>query len=247
MAQTKTEAKQHEPVGKSVSEVRRTSREEADRDTVPFWPYFVIKDLLALVVILVVFFAVVGFMPNYLGHPDNYVEANPLATPAHIVPEWYLLPFYAILRAIPDKFGGVIAMFGAIAVIFALPWLDTSKVRSTRYRPQAKLWFWIFLATCLVLGWCGAQLPDAQVIPGVPSFDLFDGKLNSYLWLTRIATLLYFVYFLVVLPLLGLMETPLPVPPTISEPVLSRPGGDGGDGGAYVNNAAGRPALAPAE
>ena len=218
-------------------------------DTVPFHPYYTVKDGFAILVFLIMFAVFVFYNPNALGHADNYIPANPLVTPAHIVPEWYLLPFYAILRAVPDKFLGVVAMFAAIAVIFALPWLDTSKVRSTRYRPQAKIWFWIFLVNAVILGWCGAQLPDDAVIPGAPSFMLFDGQLNSYLWLTRITTVIYFVYFLVVLPLLGLRETPLPVPPTISEPVLSKPGGDGGDGGAYLNNAkgAGRPALAPAE
>ena len=120
-------------------DVRRGSKAEAQKDTVPFWPYFVIKDLFALGVIMVVFFAIVGFMPNYLGHPDNYIEANPLATPSHIVPEWYFLPFYAILRSVPDKLLGVLAMFAAIGVLFILPWLDRSRVRSAAFRPQYKL------------------------------------------------------------------------------------------------------------
>jgi ubiquinol-cytochrome c reductase cytochrome b subunit len=209
------------------------------RDTVPFHPYYTVKDGFAIIVFLILFSVFVFFNPNALGHADNYIPANPLVTPAHIVPEWYLLPFYAMLRAVPDKFGGVVVMFASIAVIFALPWLDTSKVRSNRYRPVAKQFFWIFVLTCLVLGWCGAQLPDAEVIPGIPSFTLMDGELNSYLWLTRIMTLMYFAYFLVVLPLLGLKETPLPVPPTISAPVLSHAGGDGGDAGAYGGSTAG--------
>ena len=137
-------------------EVRRGSKAEAEKDTLPFWPYFVIKDLFALSVILVVFFAVVGFMPNYLGHPDNYTEANALVTPSHIVPEWYYLPFYAILRAftadvmvvqfvsfitggiVDAKFFGVVAMFGAILIMVFVPWLDTSKVKSGKYRPMFK-------------------------------------------------------------------------------------------------------------
>ena len=199
-------------------EVRRTSREEADRDTVPFWPYFVIKDLLALVVILVLFFAVVGFMPNYLGHPDNYIEANPLATPAHIVPEWYFLPFYAILRAftadvwvvmavnwlsfgiIDAKFFGVLAMFGAIIVMALVPWLDTSRVRSGRYRPQFKWWFWILAVDFVVLTWAGA-MPAEGIYP-------YTALAGSAYW---------FAYFLVILPLLGVMERPAPIPNTIEE------------------------------
>src|SRR5690606_19405326 len=147
--------------------------------------------------------------------------ALPILTPAHIVPEWYLLPFYAILRAIPDKFGGVVAMFGAIGVLFVLPWLDTSRVRSMRYRPTMKSLFIVFVFVCLVLGWCGAQLPDAHVIPGVGGgFVLMDGEINSYLWLTRLLTFYYFAFFLVLMPLVGLKEKPLPIPASISEPVL---------------------------
>lgn len=199
-------------------EVRRTSREEADRDTVPFWPYFVIKDLLAMAFILVLFFAVVGFMPNYLGHPDNYIEANPLATPAHIVPEWYFLPFYAILRAftadvwvvmavnwlsfgiIDAKFFGVLAMFGAIIVMALVPWLDTSRVRSGRYRPSFKWWFWILAVDFVVLTWAGA-MPAEGIYP-------YIALAGSAYW---------FAYFLVILPLLGVMERPAPIPNTIEE------------------------------
>ena len=193
-------------------EVRRTSREEADRDTVPFWPYFVIKDLLALVAILVIFFAVVGFMPNYLGHPDNYIEANPLATPAHIVPEWYFLPFYAMLRAITfnigpidSKLGGVLVMFGSIIVLFFLPWLDTSKVKSTAYRPVYKVFFWIFAINAVFLGWLGSR-PAEGIYP----------------LLSLIGTIYYFGHFLIVLPVLGLIETPKKLPASITEAVLAR-------------------------
>ena len=192
-------------------------------DTVPFHPYYTVKDGFAIVVFLILFATFVFYNPNALGHADNYIPGNPLVTPAHIVPEWYFLPFYAILRAVPDKLGGVILMFGAIAVLFVLPWLDTSKVRSMRYRPTAKLYFFIFLLACLVLGYCGGQLPDNHVIPGLSTFKLFDADLNSMVWLSRVATLYYFAYFLVVLPILGLTETPLPLPESISEPVLSHP------------------------
>jgi ubiquinol-cytochrome c reductase cytochrome b subunit len=199
-------------------EVRRTSKGDAAKDTVPFWPYYVIKDLFALALILAVFFAVVGFMPNYLGHPDNYVQANPLATPAHIVPEWYFLPFYAILRAftadvwlvqlvqfltfgiVDAKFFGVLAMFGAIAVMALAPWLDTSTVRSGRYRPKFKAWFWLLAINFVVLTWVGSQ----------PATEL-------YAWISLIASTYWFAYFLVILPLLGLLEKPLPTPATIEE------------------------------
>ena len=199
-------------------EVRRTSREEADRDTVPFWPYFVIKDLLALAFLMILFFAVVGFMPNYLGHPDNYIEANPLATPAHIVPEWYFLPFYAILRAftadvwvvmavnwlsfgiIDAKFFGVLAMFGAIVVMALVPWLDTSRVRSGRYRPMFKWWFWLLAVDFVVLTWVGAMPTE-----------------GPYPYIALAAAAYWFAYFLVILPLLGVIEKPEPMPATIEE------------------------------
>ncbi|BEV10452.1 cytochrome b N-terminal domain-containing protein [Asticcacaulis sp. DW145] len=194
---------------------------KSKEDTVPFTPYATVKDGLGMIFFLILFSIFVFFLPNALGHADNYIPANPLVTPAHIVPEWYLLPFYAILRAIPDKFGGVIAMFGAIAVLFVLPWLDTSKVRSMRYRPVMRWFFVIFVVVCLGLGWCGAQLPDAPVVPGLPSFTLFDGEFNSYLWLTRALTLYYFAFFLLIMPWVGLKEDPLPVPASISEAILA--------------------------
>ena len=199
-------------------EVRRGSKEEAEKDTVPFWPYYIIKDVFALAVIMVIFFAVVGFMPNYLGHPDNYIEANPLATPAHIVPEWYFLPFYAILRAftadvwvvqivsfltggiIDAKFFGVLAMFGAILVMAIAPWLDTSSVRSARYRPMLKLWFAILVFDFFLLTWLGAMPAE-----------------EPYASLSLIASAYWFGYFLVILPLLGVLEKPLPQPETIEE------------------------------
>ena len=197
-------------------EVRRGSKAEAAKDTVSFWPYFVIKDLFALGLIMVVFFAVVGFMPNYLGHPDNYIEANALVTPSHIVPEWYFLPFYAILRAFDDtvwvvqlagfltggiidaKFFGVLAMFGAIAVMALAPWLDTSSVRSGRYRPMFKWWFALLVVDFMVLMWVGA-MPAEGIYPII-------ALIGSAYW---------FAYFLIILPLLGVIEKPLPQPENI--------------------------------
>ncbi|MES2341202.1 MAG: cytochrome b N-terminal domain-containing protein [Pseudomonadota bacterium] len=193
---------------------------KSKEDTVPFHPYYTVKDGFAISVFLLMFAAFVFFIPNALGDAVNYVPANPLVTPAHIVPEWYFLPFYAILRAVPDKLMGVLMMFGAIAMLFVLPWLDTSKVRSMRYRPTAKLYFGIFVLACLVLGFCGGRLPDDQIIPNLSTFQLLDAEVNSMVWLSRVAAAYYFAYFLIVLPILGLTETPLPQPESISAPVL---------------------------
>lgn len=151
------------PTGVEVQDVKK--------DTVPFHPYYTVKDGFAIVVFLLVFAAFVFYAPNVLGHADNYIEANPLVTPAHIVPEWYLLPFYAVLRAITFDLGpmdakllGVIAMFASIGVLFVVPWLDTSKVKSMRYRPVAKQFFFGFVVACLLLGWVGASNPDDPII-----------------------------------------------------------------------------------
>jgi ubiquinol-cytochrome c reductase cytochrome b subunit len=186
-------------------EVRRKSKAEVKKDTVPFWPYFVVKDLFALVVILVGFMAVVGFMPNYLNDPVNYVPANPLVTPAEIVPEWYFLPFYAILRAITfdvlfldAKFLGVLMMFGSIAVMALVPWLDTSPVRSGRYRPMFKWWFFLLVIDFFVLMWAGAR-PAAGLIPMI----------------SLIGAIYWFAYFLIILPILGFTEKTSAVPETI--------------------------------
>ncbi|MEI2383619.1 cytochrome b/b6 [Breoghania sp. JC706] len=181
---------------------------KSDKDTVPFHPYYTMKDLFAIVVFMILFAWFAFYVPNYMGHPDNYTEANPLVTPAHIVPEWYFLPFYAILRAIPDKLGGVIAMFGAIAVLFVLPWLDTSRVRSATYRPIYKQFFWIFAIVCVVLGWLGSKPPE-----------------GGYVLASRICTAYYFIHFLVILPLLGFLEKPKPLPASINEAVLEKSGG----------------------
>ncbi|MCC0050546.1 MAG: cytochrome b/b6 [Rhodobiaceae bacterium] len=178
------------------------------KDTVPFHPYYTIKDLFAIIVFMIFFLGFVFYAPNMLGHPDNYTPANPLVTPAHIVPEWYFLPFYAILRAIPDKLGGVIAMFASIGVLFILPWLDTSKVRSATFRPLYKQFFWILLLVCVGLTYLGGKPPE-----------------GGYVIAARILTAYYFLHFLVILPLLGLFETPKPLPASISESVLK--GGSG--------------------
>jgi quinol-cytochrome oxidoreductase complex cytochrome b subunit len=172
------------------------------QDTLPFHPYYTIKDLFGIGVLLLFYLAVVFFDPNLFGDPDNYVPANPMVTPPHIKPEWYFLPFYAILRAIPDKLGGVVAMFGAIIILFFLPWIDSSKVRSAKFRPIFKQVFWIFLVVCLVLGYCGSQPPEGQIV-----------------LVGRIATAAYFLFF-PLLWILGKVETPKPLPQSIAAPVL---------------------------
>ena len=190
----------------------------SDTDTVPFKPYITTKDLFALSVFAMVFAWFVFFAPNYLGHADNYIEANPLATPPHIVPEWYYLPFYAILRAIPNKLLGVAAMFGAIVVLFFVPWLDTSKIRSTHYRPMYKMFFWLLVISCLALGYLGAKPPEGM-----------------YVILARVFTLYYFAFFLVIMPIVGIIETPSAMPTSITESVLGKAGGGGaGVGGRAV-------------
>jgi quinol-cytochrome oxidoreductase complex cytochrome b subunit len=207
----------HVPGNSNPTGVEVKSKE----DTIPFHPYYTVKDGFAMVCFLILFAVLVFFMPDALGHSDNYIPANPLQTPAQIVPEWYFLPFYAILRAIPDKLIGVLCMFGAIGVLFVLPWIDTSKVRSMRYRPAARMYFLIFILVAIGLGFCGAHEPGEQVIPGVSGFNLLDYNLNSFVWLSRFLTTYYFVYFLVITPLLGFFEKSLPVPDSISTPVLT--------------------------
>jgi ubiquinol-cytochrome c reductase cytochrome b subunit len=171
------------PTGLDVKDVKE--------ETVPFHPYYTIKDGFAIAAFTLIFAWFVFYAPNYLGHPDNYIPANPLATPPHIVPEWYFLPFYAILRAIPSKLGGVIAMFGAIVMIFLAPWLDTSRIRSVRYRPIFKWFFWLFLVACFALGFLGSKAPE-----------------GGYLLAARICTAYYFIHFLVVMPIVGWIERP---------------------------------------
>ena len=197
-------------------------------DTVAFTPYATLKDALGLSVFLLVFAWFVFYMPNYLGHPDNYIPADALKTPAHIVPEWYFLPFYAMLRAITfnvgpidSKLGGVLVMFGAIIVLFFLPWLDTSKVRSAVYRPWYKLFFWIFVVNSIILGWLGAMPAEGTGLFGL----LFRGEFaGNYVGYSQLGTAYYFGFFIVIMPLLGLFETPKRIPNSITEAVLEKSG-----------------------
>ena len=188
------------------------------QDSIPFHPYYTIKDLYGLGVFLIFFSAFVFFAPDYLGHPDNYIPANPLVTPPHIVPEWYFLPFYAILRSIdftifgiPAKLLGVLAMFASIVILFVIPWLDTSKVRSSKFRPVYKWFFWLFVIDTFILGYCGAKAPDDYFL-GIPGLKVIV--------MGQLSTLYYFAHFLVVMPLVGKMERTKPLPASISESVL---------------------------
>ena len=173
------------------------------KDTVPFHPYIVIKDGFALLMFIIVFAFFVFYSPNILGHADNYIEANPMVTPAHIVPEWYLLPFYAILRSVPDKLFGVIAMFASIFVLVILPWLDTSKIRSAVFRPLYRQFYWILVIDVLILGYMGAMPAE-----------------GLYLLVARVATAYYFIHFLIIMPILGRKEKTIPLPLSITEPIL---------------------------
>jgi ubiquinol-cytochrome c reductase cytochrome b subunit len=177
---------------------------KSKQDVIPFTPHATMKDAFSMVLFLILFAWFIFYLPNYLGHPDNYNEANPLVTPTHIVPEWYLLPFYAILRAIPNKLLGVIMMFGSIGVLFLVPWLDTSRVRSAVYRPLYKQFFWVLVAVSIGLGYLGSQPPE-----------------GGYVIAARILTAYYFIHFLILMPLLGLFETPRPRPASIADAVLS--------------------------
>jgi ubiquinol-cytochrome c reductase cytochrome b/c1 subunit len=179
------------------------------QDTIPFTPYYTMKDAFGLGVFLLVYLGFVFFAPNFFGEPDNYIKANPLQTPPHIVPEWYFLPFYAILRAItfniwfiPAKLIGVVAMFSSILILLILPWLDRSPVRSARFRPVYKQFFWIFLIDCIVLGMAGARPPE-----------------GVWIYIGQFATFYYFAHFLIIIPLLGLIEKPRPLPASISQAV----------------------------
>ena len=203
---------------------------KTESDTVPFHPYYTAKDGFGLGAFLILFAFMVFFAPNWLGHADNYIPANPLSTPAHIVPEWYYWPFYAILRAftadflfIPAKLMGVLAMFGAILLLFFLPWLDTSPVRSGKYRPLFRKFFWFGLIPCvLVLGYMG----------GLPAEE-------PYVMISQVATAYYFLHFLVILPIVSSIERPEPMPYSITEAVLGKddkavltPGSVAGSGSA---------------
>lgn len=188
-------------------------------DSVPMYPYAVAKDSVGLFAFLLLFAWFVFFLPDYLGHSDNYIEANPLVTPAHIVPEWYFLPFYAILRAFTGDFLGfiplganakligVIAMFAAVLILAFVPWLDTSRVRSAKYRPVFKWAFWGFVLTCLALGYLGSKPAE-----------------GAYVTWSQIFTVLYFTFFLVAMPVIGILETPKQLPRSIAEAVLGKSG-----------------------
>jgi ubiquinol-cytochrome c reductase cytochrome b subunit len=170
------------------------------KETLPFHPYFTLKDSLGVAVFGLLFAYLVFYAPNYLLAPENYEQANQLKTPPHIVPEWYFLPYYAILRAIPSKLGGVIAMFGALFTLFLVPWLDTSRVRSTRYRPIYRWFFWALVFDCLALGYLGSQPPEGNAVLAA-----------------RLFTLYYFAHFYLVMPIVGLIETPSPMPESIAD------------------------------
>jgi len=192
---------------------------KSSKDTIPFHPYYTSKDLFGLTVFLIFYALIIFYAPNLLGDPDNYIPANPMATPAHIVPEWYFLPFYAILRSfvwdihlpftsvvlISSKLGGVLLMFGSIVMMLVLPWLDRCQVRSAMFRPIFKKLFWFFLADCVILGYIGGQPAE-----------------EPYITIGQIATLYYFAHFLVIIPLLNKYEKTLPLPNSISEAVLKK-------------------------
>jgi quinol-cytochrome oxidoreductase complex cytochrome b subunit len=158
-------------------------------DKIPFYPYFYIKDLYSTILFTIFFSCFVFFAPNLLNHPDNYIEANPLVTPPHIVPEWYFLPYYAILRSIPHKAGGIVAMGAALLVLLLLPFVSTSATRSSAFRPWFKKFYWLFITDCLILGWIGGQPVE-----------------SPYIEIGQIATVYYFSFFLIIVPLLGLFE-----------------------------------------
>ncbi|BAB48443.1 cytochrome b [Mesorhizobium japonicum] len=185
---------------------------QSSTDVVDFTPHATIKDIFGAVMFLIVFLYFVFYLPNYLGHPDNYSAADPLKTPSHIVPEWYFLPFYAMLRAvnfnvgpIDSKLGGVLALFGAIVVLFFVPWLDRTSVRSAVYRPLYRRFFWLFASDVIFLGWLGSKPAEGWYVPAMQA-----------------ATLFYFAFFIIVVPLIGMIEKPLRLPNSITEVVLER-------------------------
>jgi len=181
---------------------------KSEKDTVAFTPYATVKDGFMMAVFCIVFAWFVFYIPNYLLHADNYIPANPQVTPTHIVPEWYYLPFYAILRAIPNKLLGVCALGASLVILAFLPWLDTSRVRSARYRPTYRYMFWIFVVVCVGLGWLGSKPAE-----------------GIYVLVARLFTAYYFAHFIIILPLLGIFEKTKPLPNSISESVLPPPGG----------------------
>jgi ubiquinol-cytochrome c reductase cytochrome b subunit len=197
---------------------------KSEQDTLPFHPYYTAKDSVGMAVYFLIFALLVFFAPNFFGEPDNYIQANPLQTPNAIVPEWYFLPYYAILRSVPDKLAGVLCMFGSILVWFVLPWLDTSPVRSARFRPMYRISLIGLVVAMFVLGVVGAHHP-----------------VEPYVSLGRIATIYYFLHFLVLVPAFGFIEKPLPLPESISSPVLKAKFPSGGGGGPLPSGAAAKP------
>jgi ubiquinol-cytochrome c reductase cytochrome b subunit len=198
---------------------------KSEQDTVPFHPYYTLKDSVGMCVYLLIFAILVFFAPNFFGEPDNYIQANPLQTPNAIVPEWYFLPFYAILRSVPDKLLGVLCMFGSILVWFILPWLDTSPVRSARFRPIYRLMMFALPVDMIILGIVGHHHPEPP-----------------WILIGRLATAWYFLHF-AALPFLGYLEKPLPLPESISKAVLAHSyrGSSGGGGGPLPAGAAAKP------
>ena len=190
-------AGQNNPDGVEVKDV--------ERDTVAFTPYATIKDVFGLSVFLILYAWLIFYIPNYLLDADNSNIANPLATPAHVVPEWYLLPFYAMLRAIPNKLMGVIVLFSAIVVLAFVPWLDRSPVKSGKYRPSYRFFFWVFVLICIGLGYLGSQEPT-----------------EGLALIARIFTFGYFAFFLIIMPVLSFTEKTKPVPTSIADAVLTK-------------------------
>jgi len=161
-------------------------------DRIAMHPYFIFKDLVTIFAFFLVLSVIVFFYPNLLGHSDNYIPADPMVTPASIVPEWYLLPFYAILRSIPNKLLGVVAMFGSLLILLILPLTDLSRIRGNQFRPAMKLAFWFFVVDFIILMWIGSQHPE-----------------SPYLEIGQIATAFYFAWFLIIVPLIGISENTL--------------------------------------
>ena len=158
-------------------------------DKIPLYPYFIVKDIFSFFIFAFFFGIFIFYFPNALGHPDNYIPADPMQTPPHIVPEWYFLPFYAILRSIPDKLGGVVAMFGSLIVLLFIPFINTSEIRSTTFRPLFKIFYWLLVADFLILGWVGQK----------PVKD-------AYIFVGQVATVFYFLFFIFLIPLIGNVE-----------------------------------------
>ena len=198
------------------------------QDTLPFHPYYTIKDSVGMCLYLLIFACIVFFAPNIFGSATNFTPADPLITPAGIEPEWYFLPFYAILRSVPNKLGGVGLMFGSIALLFVLPWLDTSPVRSARFRPLYRPFIFVLIAALFVLGLVGGHQPQ-----------------GIWVILGRVATAYYFLHFLVILPFIGVIERPLPLPESISRAVLPHRSGGGGGGGPLPGGVPANPMEKP--